>query len=170
MILKKHITCWGVINIRLLHVCNKQILCYWSHFSMWTYLLFTSEWCFGFSSWLQFFLGRMHGSHSNFNNDRVVGDMPPPPSLSSTKMKLVARISGSAPVGGSVHWPEMEKGEVEPKSWSKFSQVPAALQINPTSCWARIASLVSISLPYCTHSRGSLSRASHCELPTGLHI
>lgn len=66
---------------------------------MWTYLLFKSKWCFGFSSWLQFFFGHMLGSHTNLNNDRVVGEMPPP----STKMKLVARISGSAPVGGSVH-------------------------------------------------------------------
>lgn len=132
------------------------------------YLLTFHVWVvFWISSQLQILLGHTHGFRAKWNNDGVLGDGAP---LSSAEMKLVARISGSGPVGGSVHWPETEKGEVGHKCWSKFSQVPAALQINPTTGWALSASLVSISLPYCTHSRGSLSWASHCELPTGLHI
>lgn len=85
--------------------------------------------------------------HGKWNNERVVGERAP---LSSTKLgvgvRLVARIQGSPPpVGGRVRWPvcgwEEEKGEAEHECWSKFSQVPAAFQINPPTTGRSVPAL-----------------------------
>lgn len=58
---------------------------------------------------------------------------------------LVARIPGSPPVVSSVHWPvhglEEKNWEAEHECWSKFSQCPAALQINPPTAGISVPAL-----------------------------
>lgn len=92
-------------------------------------------------------LGVLHGK---WINKRLVEDKwgeraPLASAQLAVWVRLVARIPGSPPVVSSVHWPvhglEEKNWEAEHECWSKFSQCPAALQINPPTAEISVPAL-----------------------------
>lgn len=80
----------------------------------------------------------------------------------------VARIPGSPPVGDSSNRPVCLLGDREQGGRARvlIKVLPESCCSlhKPSDCWPLSGGLVSISLPYCTHSWESLSRTIHCRI------